>query len=71
MLFMKSGSSVFELRKKGDTRNNCYFALASTLELKYLYQTCDAENPEDRAYTANLIVDCQLLRKNIELMLSN
>ena len=70
MLFMKSGSSVFELRQKGDSHNNCYFALASSLNLRYFYQTCHSENPDEDAHTANLIVDCQLLRKNIEQMLT-
>ena len=69
MLFMKSGSSVFELRKKGDRSNNCYFSLASALNLRYFYQICDSEDPEEDAHTANLIVDCKLLRKNIEQML--
>ena len=64
MLFMKSGSSVFELRKKADIRNNCFFSLASALNLKYFYQICDSENPDEDAHTANLIVDCKLLRKN-------
>ncbi len=70
ILFMKSGSSVFELRKKSDKSNNCYFSLASALNLKYFYQLCDSEDPEEDAHTANLIVDCQLLRKNIEQMLT-
>lgn len=70
MLFMDSGSSVFELRQKGDAHNNCYFSLASALHLNYFYQACDSENPGEDANTANLIVDCRLLKKNIELMLS-
>jgi capsular polysaccharide biosynthesis protein len=71
MLFMGSGSSVLELRKRGDAHNNCYFALASALELKYFYQICDPENPGEDAHRANLIVDGKLLRRNIEKMLSN
>lgn len=69
MLFMKSGSSVFELRKKADIRNNCFFSLASSLNLKYFYQICDSVDPQEDAHTANLIVDCKLLRKNIKQML--
>lgn len=69
MLFMKPNSSVFELRRKGDAHNNCYFSLASALNLSYFYQICDTENPDERANTADLLVDCQLLRKNIEQML--
>jgi len=70
MLFMTSGSSVFELRQKGDAHSNCYFALSSALNLNYFYQACDSENPGEQANKANLAVDCRLLRKNIELMLS-
>ena len=71
MLFMKSGSSVFELRRKADKSNNCYLSLSSALNLRYFYQICDSEDPEEEAHTANLIVNSQLLRKNIELMLAS
>jgi capsular polysaccharide biosynthesis protein len=70
MLFLKSGGSVFELRRKGDAHNNCYFALACALNLRYFYQICDTENLNEQANTADLIVDCQSLRKNIEQMLA-
>jgi hypothetical protein len=69
MLFMKSGSKVFELRKQEDIDNNCYFTLASALHLEYFYQLCDSENCNNDSHLANLIVDCQLLKKNIEYML--
>ena len=71
MLFMKSGSNVLELRQSGDTHNNCYFSLSSALYLRYFYQLCHSENSAEDAHTANLIVDCQRLRKNIEQMLVN
>ena len=71
ILFMKSGSSVLELRQNGDSHNNCYFSLASALNLKYHYQLCHSENPDEDAHTANLIVDCRRLRKNIEQILAN
>ncbi len=68
MLFMKPKGSVFELRRKDDSHNNCYFALASALGLKYFYQICDTENLDQRANTTDLIVNCQSLRENIERM---
>ena len=71
ILFMKSGSSVLELRQSGDSHNNCYFSLASALYLKYYYQLCHSENPDEDAHTADLIVDCRRLRKNIEQILAN
>jgi capsular polysaccharide biosynthesis protein len=69
MLFMKSGGSVLELRQDGDAINNCYFALASALHLNYCYRLCSSEAPGEDAYTANLIVDSQLLKGIIEQML--
>jgi len=71
MLFMKSGSRILELRQKEDSHNNCYFALASALDLKYFYQTCKSKNPGEDANTANLIVDCQILRKTVEKVLAH
>lgn len=70
MLFMKPGSNVLELRRRGDAHNNCYFTLASALDVKYFYQLCDSENPVEDAQTANLIVDAQQLRRTVEQMLS-
>ena len=69
MLFMRSGSSLLELRHIADKLNNCFFALASALNIKYFYQLCQSVSPDEDAHTANLIVDCQLLRNNIEEML--
>ncbi|WP_416674566.1 glycosyltransferase family 61 protein [Egbenema bharatensis] len=70
MLFMKPGSSVLELRRTRAARRNCYFALSSALYLKYFYQLCSSENFNEDTHTANLIVDCHLLRENIERMLT-
>jgi len=69
MLFMNPGNFVLELRKEGDTHGNCYFSLASALDLNYLYQTCRPENADEHFHSANVIVDSELLRDNIELML--
>lgn len=69
MLFMKTGGSVLELRRKDDAHNNCYFALASALDLNYFYQICEREMVGEDAHAASLIVDCHSLRKNIEQML--
>lgn len=71
MLFMKAGGSILELRREGDSHNNCFFALASALSLKYFYQTCNSRDCEESAYSADLIVDCKRLSANIEQMLSD
>jgi capsular polysaccharide biosynthesis protein len=69
MLFMNAGTSVLELRKRLDFHNNCYFALASALSLKYYYQLCESFNPIEDAHTANLVVDPLELELNIKKML--
>lgn len=71
MLFMNSNGQVLELRQEGDSLNNCFFALASALRLKYFYQLCNSQNPGEDANTADLVVDCRLLRENIERMLGD
>jgi capsular polysaccharide biosynthesis protein len=37
MLFMPAGSVVVEIRKEGDSHNNCFFSLASALGHRYYY----------------------------------
>jgi len=70
MLYMKEGSSVLELRKSDDYHNNCYFALASAMGLKYFYQLCAASLPTEDSHTADVIVDSFALEANICAMLS-
>jgi capsular polysaccharide biosynthesis protein len=69
ILFMRPSKCVLELRKRGDAHNNCYFALASSLGLRYFYQLCDAKDTVGDPHVADLIVDCDLLRKNLSRML--
>lgn len=37
MLFMNQGSTLIEVRAEEDAKNNCFFSLASDLEMKYYY----------------------------------
>lgn len=39
MLFMQPKATVIEIRKLGDEHNNCYFSLASALDINYEYCT--------------------------------
>lgn len=71
MLFMSPGASVLELRHATDSINNCYFTLASALNLNYFYQSCEPENATEDPHTANLRIDVAGLRANLELMLQN
>jgi capsular polysaccharide biosynthesis protein len=69
MMFMEAGS-VLELRKESDGNNNCYFALANALDLKYYYQFCKMKkgNPGDEA---DIVVDLNTLERNIDLISIN
>jgi capsular polysaccharide biosynthesis protein len=71
MLFMNHGANVLELRHTTDRINNCYFTLASALNLKYFYQSCEPQKPGEDAHTADLKVDARALRANLELMLAS
>ena len=44
MLFMQPGTSVIELRKEDDHHNNCFFSMASALDINYYYFKCKANN---------------------------
>ena len=57
MLWLKPGSRVLELRRRGDRWNNCYFSLASALGLKYYYLMCDPVNPRDDFHRGDMVVD--------------
>jgi capsular polysaccharide biosynthesis protein len=67
MLFMPPATSVLELRHVTDNINNCYFTLASALGLNYYYQTCKANGTDP--HLADLVVDIDKLRTNLELMM--
>lgn len=66
MLFMPDGTKVIEFRKKNDDHNNCYFSLASALNLKYYYMLCEPVNETEDAYTANIKVQPNRLQQLIE-----
>lgn len=40
IIYMRPGTKVIELRKRGDSINNCYFSLSNSLGLDYLYLLC-------------------------------
>jgi len=59
MLFMAPGTKVIEMRLGKDTLNNCYYSLASALDIKYYYQCCEIVDK-------NIIVDPIRLRQLLE-----
>lgn len=66
MLFMKEGGKILELRNLNDSHNNCYFSLASELNLHYYYQLNEGNNND--THIVDITVDIEKLRKNIEKM---
>ena len=65
ILFMREGGKVLELRHQTDDINNCYFTLASALNLNYFYQTCRPTDDGPDPHTADLIVDPEEFEKNL------
>ncbi len=56
MLFMKKGSKILEIRDKNDNKNNCYFTMASDLDLNFYYflgESIDKNN----LYSSDYILD--------------
>jgi capsular polysaccharide biosynthesis protein len=71
MMFMQAGTSVLELRHQAETQRNCYFNMASALDLKYFYLTCAANDAAEDAHTADLRVDAQKLEEAISMMIES
>ncbi|MFL5729201.1 MAG: glycosyltransferase family 61 protein [Cytophagaceae bacterium] len=70
MLFMEKGN-VLEFRKEGDGHNNCYFALASALNMRYAYQFCKITNMDASSGEADIYVDLEQLKSNLLILSSN
>lgn len=49
MLFMPTGASVVEIRRRGDTHSNCYYSMASSLKLNYYYLLADPLSADHHA----------------------
>ena len=56
LAWMSPGTRCLELRRRGDAENNCYFSLASALDIEYFYLACDAVDPRQGTHVADLIV---------------
>lgn len=70
MLFMTPGMSVLELRDSRDVYNNCFYSLASALDLTYYYQLCKATQDTSTSHLADIEVDIGLLFRNLKLITS-
>ena len=65
MMFMQPGSIVIEIRRKGDALNNCFFSMASDLNLNYFYLFANPEN-DDLSFG-----NCHVEAEHLEMILSN
>lgn len=66
MLFMQINTQVLELRNKDDYNNNCYFSLASALDIDYYYQLNRGNNKD--THDVEVLVDINSFDKNLTLM---
>lgn len=66
MVFMPKDANVIELRLKDDSKNNCYFALASALNLNYYYLLCESDDSSKSTQDANFIVEADGLLEILE-----
>jgi capsular polysaccharide biosynthesis protein len=60
MLFMPAGSVVVEIRKEGDSHNNCFYSLASALGHRYYYAIAKSSASKGEKYeyfAENFVVD--------------
>lgn len=66
MLLMKEGQSILEIRRANDELNNCYFSMASALNLDYWYLNCDRVS--DISGDDNVLVSPTALRNVLSEM---
>jgi capsular polysaccharide biosynthesis protein len=69
ILFMESNTHVIELRNKIDNHSNCYFSLASALNINYHYVLNESEN--NIPHLASLNIDINKLVSYIKSLKEN
>lgn len=68
MLFMDSGSIVFELTSSLKGEQYYYYTLSNALGHRYFYQLCLPDDGSQSIQEANVFVDIELLNRNLERM---
>ncbi len=72
MMWMSKGSTVFELHKRktrsDDRHSLVYWYLADSLGHNYIQQVCDPVDQEEDFFTANLFVDLERLKLNLDYL---
>ena len=69
MLFLNKKAKIIELRGKNDSKNNCFFTLASDLELDYYYHL--SETISEDYYSTNHVVNPYLFEKFIKELMAD
>lgn len=69
MLFMPEKTKVLELRNSGDSHNNCYFSMASALDIDYYYLLNKGSHAD--THTSDIEVDPEALKKALSRMISS
>jgi capsular polysaccharide biosynthesis protein len=68
MCWMNPGTTVLEIRRRGDRMNNCYYSLAAALGIHYRYLLCDAIDDRRDTHTADVVVDIRQLERELEAL---
>jgi capsular polysaccharide biosynthesis protein len=70
MCWMEPATKVLELRRRGDAENNCYYSLASALNLEYSYMQCDPVESKSDSHGGDLQVDPAELERSCAALFS-
>jgi len=70
MIFMNEGTSVLEVRSSIDFKNNCYFSLASALNINYFYSKAYVKNKFNEVHSGEYDIDLVMLEENIKKILT-
>jgi capsular polysaccharide biosynthesis protein len=69
MMWMPEGSFVLEIRRKGDSHNNCFFSMAASLGHRYFYLEAEMLSGHS-TYDASLSVSMDKLQSVLSYVLS-
>lgn len=65
MMFMKTGTSILEIRAGNDKTNNCFFSLANALEVKYYYFLASTHQTYDDRL-GDFVIDIDSFAKTLQ-----
>tara|TARA_A100001011_G_scaffold355585_1_gene398902 strand:- start:457 stop:1506 length:1050 start_codon:yes stop_codon:yes gene_type:complete len=65
ILFMQEKSNLLEVRDRSDNMNNCYFSLASALNINFYYSYADTIDPGN-FHSSDYVIDIDNLEKVLE-----